>query len=73
MLPGAKVSIADRLIGMLMLPGGARSVHTIEPGSVLTIKSVNDDDGVVEVQLNYLRLLVLRESLEQYGQTDSAR
>jgi hypothetical protein len=67
MIPGTTFSIANRFIGILLIQEGGRRVHTIEPGSVLTIKNVNEEEGVVEVECNYLRLPVSRGCLERYG------
>jgi hypothetical protein len=64
MFPGAKISLKERLNGLLVVPGGAKCIHTIEAGSVLTIENTDVENGLVEVEYRFLHLLVSRESLE---------
>jgi hypothetical protein len=66
MVPGANITIAERFAGLLVMSAG-RSIHTIESGTVLTIKKLNEIEGLVEVKCNCLRLLVSRENLEHCG------
>jgi len=59
------VRIRERISGLLLVPGGAPSIYSLAPGSIVTIVEVKDDSHLVEVQANGHRLLLSSTVLEQ--------
>jgi hypothetical protein len=67
-ISGNRIHISTRVSGVLLVPEGAPSVYTLDPGRTVKVVRVRDESSLVEIETEGHRLLFSKASLEQHGQ-----
>lgn len=64
---GNRIYINQRVSGILLVPGGAPTIYTLDPGRTVRVARLRDESDVVEIEADGHRLIMSQTSLAQHG------
>jgi hypothetical protein len=65
---GNRIYISKTVSGVLLVPGGAPTIYTLDPGRTVNVVRLRTESSLVEVETDGHRLILSQASLEQHGQ-----
>ena len=64
---GNRIYINQRVSGVLLVPGGAPTIYTLDAGRTVRVVRLRDESDVVEIEADGHRLIMSQTSLTQHG------
>jgi hypothetical protein len=69
---GNRIHISEKVSGVLLVPGGRPTVHTLQPGQLATVIRLIPESQLVEIDACGQRMLFSRDSLQRHGEMVAA-
>jgi hypothetical protein len=64
---GNLIYINQRVSGVLLVPGGAPTIYTLDRGRTVKVVQLRAESGIVEIEADGHRLIMSQTSLEEHG------